>query len=250
MKNLKLSNFFSSNNTKIKKIKIDKLKTNPKFKDLYSQEPEKVEAICKSIKENGLDPTQPIIILKDGTIIDGHSRFLAATKAELKEVYVIVKDGMDTETDILIYEEHLQLSRRNLTEAQKLLHLENLLNLKKKAQTEGKDVSDFTDESIAKKLDVSPRQIQKMREVENKATPEQLESIRSGEASLNQVHEEIKKAQGLSRKSPSTTKTKVKISPSNNNVTAIISLIEKHIPETTIPDNLKADLENFFKSKE
>lgn len=247
---IKLPNIFSSNNAKIHKIRIDKLKTNSKFKELYSQEPDKVEAIKKNILEYGLDPTQPIIILSDGTIIDGHSRYLAATKAGLKEVYVIVKDDLKSETDVLIYEEHLQLSRRNLTEAQKLLHLENLLNLKKQAQSEGKDLSDFTDESIAKKLDVSPRQVQKMREIENKATPEQLESIRSGEASLNQVHEEIKKAQGLSRKSPSTTKTKVKVSPSNNNVIAIISLIEKHIPETTIPDNLKADLENFFKSKE
>ncbi len=114
MRKFKLSNLFSSNNSKIHLMKIDALKTNPKFKELYKQEPEKVEEIYKNIVENGFDRTQPLIILSDGTVIDGHSRLLAAIKAGLKEIPVIIKDGIESETDVLIYEEHLQLSRRNL----------------------------------------------------------------------------------------------------------------------------------------
>lgn len=260
MRKFKLSNLFSSNNSKIHLMKIDALKTNPKFKKLYKQEPEKVEEIYKNIVENGFDRTQPLIILSDGTVIDGHSRLLAAIKAGLKEIPVIIKDGIESETDVLIYEEHLQLSRRNLSEAEKMIHLENLLNLKKKAWSEGKDIKEFSDESIAKKLAISPRQVQKMREVEAKAKPEQLELIRSGETTLNKIHTEIKKTEGLTRKSPmskcsieSGTSSK-KASQNNikvpNYVEEVLKIIEVNLPGTTIPNKLKTDLEAIFKDKE
>ena len=261
MRKFKLSNLFSSNNSKIHLMKIDAIKTNQKFKELYKQEPEKVEEIYKNILEDGFDRTQPLIILSDGTVIDGHSRLLAAIKAGLKEIPVIIKDGIESETDVLIYEEHLQLSRRNLSEAEKMIHLENLLNLKKKAWSEGKDIKEFSDESIAKKLDISTRQVQKMREVEAKATPQQLESIRSGNASLNQVHNEIKKTQGLTRKAPGLKKVSKKdISveknevlekeTTNNYVAEILSLIEKNIPVTEISTDFKKELNKLFKLKE
>lgn len=246
---IKMPKLFSFNNSKIRRVKIDSLKTNPKFKDLYIAEPEKVEALCKSILENGLDPTQPIIILEDGTVVDGHSRLLAAKKAGLDEVFVIVKKGFNSETEVLMYEEHLQLSRRNLSEAEKLKHLENLLQLKKEAQKEGKDISEYSDESIAQKLSISPRQVQKMREVESKATPQQLEAIRSGESTLNKVHEEIKKTQGPSRKISVTKKETEKEDYSNIYVSEVISLMKKHIPEIKIPESFTEDLKQYFKSK-
>lgn len=254
---IKIPKLFSSNNSKIRRVKIDSLKTNPKFKDLYIAEPEKVEAISKSISENGLDPTQPIIILEDGTIVDGHSRLLAAKKAGLDEVFVIVKNGFSSETEVLMYEEHLQLSRRNLNEAEKLKHLENLLELKKQAQEAGKDISEFSDESIAQKLAISPRQVQKMREVEAKAKPEQLELIRSGETSLNKIHAEIKKTEGFSRKSPvsknaiktdSSSKTaSQKTIKATNYVEEVLNIIEINLPGITVPEKLKTDLEAIFK---
>ena len=256
----KLLKLFSSENTKIRMMKITDLKTNPKFKEVYKQEPEKVEEIYKSILENGFDITQPIIILADGTVIDGHSRLLAAIKAGLEEIPVIVKDGIKSETDVLIYEEHLQLSRRNLSEAEKMIHLENLLKLKKQALSEGKDIKDFSDDSIAKKLDISIRQVQKMREVEAKAKPEQLELIRSGETSLNKIHAEIKKTEGLTRKSPmskcstksetSSKTTSQKTIKTTNYIEEVLNIIEVNLPGITIPEKLKTDLESIFKTKE
>ena len=257
---IKIPKLFSSNNSKIRRVKIESLKTNPKFKDLYIAEPEKVEAIRKSILENGLDPTQPIIILEDGTIVDGHSRLLAAKKAGLDEVFVIVKKGFSSETEVLMYEEHLQLSRRNLNEAEKLKHLENLLELKKQAQDAGKDLSEFSDESIAKKLAISPRQVQKMRRVEAKATPEQLESIRSGVTSLNKVDAESKKTEELTRKPPvskcstksetSSKTTSQKTIKTTNYIEEVLNIIEVNLPGITIPEKLKTDLESIFKTKE
>ncbi len=248
---IKFPSIFSSTNTKIKLMKIGEIKTNPKFKALYKQEPEKVAELCRNMKEHGYDRTQPIIILNDGTVIDGHSRLAAAIMADLKEVYVIVKDGVASETDVLLYEEHLQLSRRNLTEAEKLMHLENLLKLKKQAKAAGEDVSDFSDECLAKKLDVSPRQIQKMREVESKATPQQLDAIRSGEMTLNKVHDEIKKTHGPTRKTPvnKAEKEQGKAPSSKDEVVAVLALVAKHLPDIKIPDGLKEDLQTFFKRR-
>lgn len=245
---IKLPKFFLSKNSNISKMKIESLKTNPKFKSLYQQEPKKVEELSRNMSEHGFDKTQPLIILKDGTVIDGHSRLEAAIKAGLKEVYVIVKEGVENETEVLMYEEHLQLSRRNLSEPEKLIHLENLLKLKKQAQSEGKDISEFNDEALAKKLDVSPRQVQKMREVESKATPQQLDAIRSGEMSLNKVHAEIKKAQGPTRKSP-VNKEQGKVPPSNDEVAAVLALVAKHLPGIQIPDGMKSDLRAYFNGR-
>ena len=240
---------FKSNRSNIRLMSIDKLKINPKYKSLYEAEADKILAICRSIKEHGLDPTQPLIILKDGTLIDGHSRLLAIKKAGLSEAYVIEKEGLASDTDVLIYEEHLQLSRRNLTESQKFEHLQNLLNLKKQAQAEGKDVSEFTDEAIAKKLDVSTRQVQKMRFVEAHATPKELELLHSG-TSLNQISEEIKKNQGPSRKSPANKKTPKTALPSKDYSSDVLSLFEKYLPEIQIPESLRKDLAELFKNKE
>lgn len=247
----KVPNFLRSNQPKIRLVKIETIKTNSKYKGLYQQEPEKVAELSRNMKEHGYDRTQPIIILKDGTVIDGHSRLEAANKAGLKEIYVIVKEGVETETDVLLYEEHLQLSRRNLSESEKLIHLENLLRLKNKAKSEGKDLSDFTDAALGKRLDVSQRQVQKMREVESKATPQQLDAIRSGETTLNKVHAEIKKTQGPSRKSPvnKLEKEQGKAPLSNDEVAAVLALVAKHLSGIQIPDGLKSDLRAYFNGR-
>lgn len=181
-----------SKTDKVKMRKLRELKIDAEFKALYVQEEDKVHNIAENMKANGFDKSQPIIILSDGTIVDGHSRFMAATEAGLTEVAVVVKE-FESRNEVLLYMEHLQLDRRNLTEAEKLIHFEKLQRFKAQAKAKGEDVSLYSDEEIAKKLDVSPRQVQKMKEVEKKATPEQLEAIRNGETTLNQVHKEIKK---------------------------------------------------------
>lgn len=230
--------------------RIDELKVNPKFKNLYEQEKDKVEEICKNIKENGFDSTQPIIILEDDTVIDGHSRLQAAIMAGLKEVYVVQKKGLGDTNQALIYEENLNLLRRNLTEGQKIAHIENLLKLKQQAKSEGKDVGEFSDEAIGKKLNVSPRQIQKYKETIAKSTPQQLESIRSGKATLNQVHEEIKKKEGITRKSPVSKKVLQLNNETNNYIPRILLLLKKYQPDFQITDNFKKELDEIFKIKE
>ncbi len=56
---------------------------------------QQVERIAKSIAEFGWD--QPIVVDKDGVIIKGHGRRLAAIQLGLSEVPVLVRDDLDEE---------------------------------------------------------------------------------------------------------------------------------------------------------
>lgn len=196
----KIKGLFSRTD-KVKMMKVSDLKIDPEYKALYAQEEDKVHNIAKNMKAHGYDKSQPIIIQADGTVVDGHSRLMAAIEAGLTEVAVIIKE-FKSRTDVLLYMEHIQLDRRNLNEAEKLVHFEKFQSLKAQAKAEGNDVSEFSDEAIAKQLNVSPRQVQKMKEIEKKATPEQLESIRKGETTLNQVHKEIKQEEAAASEKP------------------------------------------------
>lgn len=196
----KIKGLFSRTD-KVKMMKVSDLKIDPEYKALYAQEEDKVHNIARNMKAHGYDKSQPIIIQADGTVVDGHSRLMAAIEAGLTEVAVIIKE-FESRNDVLLYMEHLQLDRRNLNEAEKLVHFEKFQSLKAQAKAEGKDVTEFSDEAIAKQLDVSPRQVQKMKEIEKKATPEQLESIRKGETTLNQVHKEIKQEEAAASEKP------------------------------------------------
>ena len=196
----KIKGLFSRTD-KVKMMKVSDLKIDPEYKALYAQEEDKVHNIAKNMNAHGYDKSQPIIIQADGTVVDGHSRLMAAIEAGLTEVAVIIKE-FKSRTDVLLYMEHIQLDRRNLNEAEKLVHFEKFQSLKAQAKAEGNDVSEFSDEAIAKQLNVSPRQVQKMKEIEKKATPEQLESIRKGETTLNQVHKEIKQEEAAASEKP------------------------------------------------
>ena len=188
---------------KVHMVKVDSLVFDKDFQSLYPQEPEKVESIAENMKVNGYDFSFPIIVLaKDHrTVLDGFSRILATRKVGIKVVPVIEKD-FESKDQALLFMETIQLGRRNLCESDKIKHFQHMKSLKEKLKSEGKDVSAYTDEKLASQLQVSVRQIQKYNEVESKATAEQLEAIRKGEKTANQVLTEIKQTQGISRKSP------------------------------------------------
>ena len=59
-----------------------------------------VDAVAASIKEFGWQ--QPIVVDKDGVIIDGHTRYKAAKKLGLKEVPVVVAENL-TEEQVKAY---------------------------------------------------------------------------------------------------------------------------------------------------
>jgi len=175
-----------SNVDRVMMVPLTKLSFDKEFKELFSQEEDKVQRIAENMKQNGFDRSQPIIVNEEFKILDGNSRFMASQKAGLKEVPVIMKK-FESKDDALIYELHLQLDRRNLSDSEIFNAYQKLAALKNLAGEKAK-----TDVQIAEELKISPRQISKMKEVEKKASEETLEAFKNGEISLNKAYNQMK----------------------------------------------------------
>ena len=68
-------------------------------------------------KTNGFDKSRPIIVTEAYIIVDGHSRFMAAKKAGLEKVPVIIKK-FDSRDETIEYEYKMQLNSRRLTDGE------------------------------------------------------------------------------------------------------------------------------------
>lgn len=187
---LNIQNKFCSESVKM--VEISKLHFDKDFKELFAQEPEKVDRICKDMLLHGFDKSQPIIATEDGSILDGNSRYMAASKAGIKTVPVVYKH-FPNKNEALIYELHLQLDRRNLSDAEIFKMFTRLEEMKNCAKKEGNSIDSFSDAKIAESIHKSERQVQKIRELTRKAAPVTLQKIESGKMSINQAYSEIKK---------------------------------------------------------
>ena len=78
-------------NEKIKMVEVSQLRFDRDFKNVFQQENDKVAEIANDMKANGFDKSRPIIVTEAYIIVDGHSRFMAAKKAGLEKVPVIIK---------------------------------------------------------------------------------------------------------------------------------------------------------------
>ena len=179
---------------RIHMVEISKLKFDRDFKELFTQEPEKVARIAQDMRERGFDKSQPIIATKDGSILDGNSRYMAANQIGIKYVPVVYKDFAD-KNEALKYELHLQLDRRNLSDAEVFAMFKKLEEMKQNAKSEGKSTEDFTDAKFAEQLNKSERQIQKIRWLTKKADEQTLNKLSSGKITIHQAFSEVKKAE-------------------------------------------------------
>lgn len=176
----------SFNTDKIKWIAIDKITINPKIKAIFAQNETEISNICEDMKINGYNAGNPATVSQDGVLVEGHTRYLAALRAGLKKIAVVYKQ-FESEQEMIEYAYKQQLHRRNLSE-------QDIFNAYKKLREltneEGKKAK--TDVQIAEELNISPRQIAKMKEVERKASPEVLEAFSEGTISLNQAYNQMK----------------------------------------------------------
>lgn len=78
-------------NAKIKMVEVSQLRFDRDFKNVFQQENDKVAEIANDMRVNGFDKSRPIIVTEAYIIVDGHSRFMAAKKAGLEKVPVIIK---------------------------------------------------------------------------------------------------------------------------------------------------------------
>lgn len=177
-------------NAKIKMVEVSQLRFDRDFKNVFQQENDKVAEIANDMRTNGFDKSRPIIVTEAYIIVDGHSRFMAAKKAGLEKVPVIIKK-FDSRDETIEYEYKMQLNSRRLTDGEyfaAFLKLDEIRRSNPNAQGS-------SDEAIGRQLNKSARQVCKMREIAKKADVALLEKIQNGSVSINKAHEMIKAAE-------------------------------------------------------
>lgn len=189
-------------NTKKDKViykPITWFKTDKDFKNMYTQNANKVNRILENIEQNGFDKSQNLIALADGSLIDGNSRLLAIQQFnklhpenKIETVPVVIKEFKDKE-DALKYEVHLNTDRRSITDGDLFTSFSTLNGFKEKLKSAGKNTEEYSDKNLAEMLNVSERQISKLRYIYKYATAKLKEQIINNECSINVAEQEIKK---------------------------------------------------------
>lgn len=181
--------------------------TKEPFSTLFSHNKAMVTSISATMKKDGYDLAYPVVCSEvGGFVVDGHTRIASAKKAGLKLIPFINRKFTDDD-DALKYAISCQRNRRNLTDAELIKCVEELDKRKTKAEAgksgrdkqlgqaqgcaspepEGKSSS-----ATAELLNVSPRQVEKIRSIIDNAPKEIKEAVSSGEMSINQAEKEIR----------------------------------------------------------
>ena len=160
----------------------------------------------KQLEQNCLaEGIREKIITWNGFIIDGHNRFEIATRWNLE--YQTESKSFKDENDVKEWMINNQFGRRNLSNYQRsvlALQLEEVFSAKaKEKETERKTTFHKSEKSniepintikeISKVANVSHDTIAKVKVIQATATPEVKEKLSTGEISINQAYQEIKK---------------------------------------------------------
>lgn len=177
-----------------------KLTVKKEFKDLI---PPLTKEEFEQLEQNCLkDGIRDLIITWNGFIIDGHNRYEIAQKHNLD--YKSQEKEFNSEQDVKEWMILHQFGRRNLSNYQRsilALQLEDVFKAKAKenqgVRTDLTSVRNLTNvdtkKELAKVAQVSHDTIAKVKHIEQKATPEIKAKLNTGEVSINQAYQEIKK---------------------------------------------------------
>jgi N6-adenosine-specific RNA methylase IME4 len=160
----------------------------------------------KQLEQNCLDEgIREKIITWNGFIIDGHNRYEIATRWNLE--YQTESKRFDNESDVREWMINNQFGRRNLSNYQRsvlALELESVFSERaKEKETERKTTFHKSEKSnieplntvkeISKIANVSHDTIAKVKKIEAVASDEVKAQLSTGEVSINQVYQDIKK---------------------------------------------------------
>ena len=168
------------------------IKTASPFKDLFPVKQNDLERVMASMKAKGYDNGHPIILWEghDLTVVDGHTRLAAAQKLLFARIPVILKKFKD-EAEALEYAIESQVNRRNLTDAE-LLNCLTELDKRYKTSEERRASREArtgkSAEQTASLLGVSRAKVERLRTVNDHASDEIKEAVRSGKMSANKAY--------------------------------------------------------------
>ena len=163
------------------------------FKNLFMMRPDDLANITEDMKKNGYDTAHPIVVWggHKGVVVDGHTRLQGAKDAGLLDVAVIMHGFADEDT-ALEYAIASQRNRRNITDGELLECIKALDNRKKIGRpaktTSNEVISGRTSKETANLLGTSATKVEKLRAINEHATPEIRASLKKGDISINNAY--------------------------------------------------------------
>ena len=174
---------------KIIKIRLDELNFHPELAQAFKINDDVKKRIEDDVKVNGNNTkAHPIHIFKmNGKwyVSDGHTRVTVLRELGFTYVYAQV-NIFNNISEALCNTMAEQFNRRNESDA-------DLLSRYLVLRDQIKDGKKLTADELASKLNKSRRHIFKLQTVFSKSSPQQLDAIKEGTASINSVYQEIKK---------------------------------------------------------
>ena len=197
MKHAIIYNFFKNyKEGDIIKINPAEIKKIPELQNVFRIDLDVKDRIKDDMSINGFSKAHPVHVFKweiDGkevlVLCDGFTRYTAATELNLDKIYAQVHTFKSI-NEAVLYSMKEQFNRRNIQDSELFKNFEIL----RQQEIDGRK---FTAAEISERLKKSKRHIFKLQEVFAKSTKEQLKAIRNGEASINQVYNEIKNQENL-----------------------------------------------------
>jgi ParB family chromosome partitioning protein len=189
---------------KHEEVNTDSLKIDNDFEGLYSRNEKLIETISKDMHENGYDEAMPIICLgskeEDGqrslTVIDGHTRLLAAKKAGLKKVLVSVMVFPDKDA-ALLHAIRYQRDRRNMSDADIYICTEVVDKLKRTGRKSNAEKLASGEANLGKSAELSAEivgtsraKIERVRFIRSNADEQTKQDVREGKKTINRAYDE------------------------------------------------------------
>jgi ParB family chromosome partitioning protein len=174
-------------NYMVKNVRTADIVIDPEISRIFVKKEKLIAEIAANMKKNGYDKSQPLVITREGHIlVDGHTRLAAAQQAGLDEVPA-VETGFTNMEDAVLYCFERQVLRRNLTDKE-ILQAAGMLKGRK-----NKDGTGRAAEQLAERLGVSAGFVYEARKVLREAPEEDIQAIRDGEKTINEVYSKVKK---------------------------------------------------------
>ena len=230
MQHARILNFFKNyKEGDIIKINPVEIKKIPELQNVFKIDLDVKDRIKDDMSVNGFSKAHPVHVFKweiDGkevlVLCDGYTRYTAATELQLDKIYAQVHTFKSI-NEAVLYSMKEQFNRRNIEDSELFRQYEIL-------RQEEIDGRKLTAVEIGARLKKSRRHIFKLQEVFSKSTKEQLNAIRNGLSSINQIYEEIKRHENFPSESISQ-KTTLKIDSTKQQLcTEQSDILEKQEP--------------------
>jgi ParB family chromosome partitioning protein len=176
-------------------VNINDIKTQKEFEQLFPIVPVNLEKITRRMIDIGYDESQPVQLWEiEGKLIliDGHHRILAAREAGLSEIPGYFHH-FKTMEEALEYAISIQVERRNLSDAELLIMIKVVDQLKVRGKGSNGEKGKSA-QRTAEILGTNTSKVEKARIVEKYGSEELKEKIAAGKLSLNQAYLEARMA--------------------------------------------------------